>query len=430
MNENAGGFATALGNGITQALELDKAGRARRTRRRIILALVVASVLGGGGLALWSWMSRETVITYRTANAAIDDLVVEVNATGNLKPSITVDISSELSGIVREVPVDENDRVKAGDLLARLDDVSLSAQVESAAASVASAQAQVRTAEVNLSDATTAVGRYETLSRRALVSEQELLKARADHDRAEAALSVARASLAIAEANLKLKRIDLDKTVIRAPVDGVVLTRSVDPGQTVAASLSAPVLFVIAGDLAEMKLEAAIDEADIGAVKEQQKARFTVDAWIDRTFEATITDIAFASTTADNVVSYKATLDVDNADLALRPGMTATVSVIVREANGVLTVPVEAFRWAPPAPVASSGGFSLTRLFMPRFPRGTGNANKAPAADGSRTLYRLVDGAPQAVSVHTGASDGDRTEIVSGLDEGDRIITGSTETTK
>jgi HlyD family secretion protein len=204
-----------------------------------------------------------------------------------------------------------------------------------------------------------------------------------------------------------------------------VLTRSVDPGQTVASSLQAPVLFVIAADLKKMELKAAIDEADIGAVRPGQTARFTVDAFPERRFDAAIRDIAFASVTTEGVVTYDARLDVDNAELLLRPGMTATVSVLTREAAGVMTVPSAAFRHRPP-PENASRGWSLENLFMPRMRRGDRQRQGPSFPNGERTLYVLKGGTPEPVKVRTGSTDGERTEILSGLSVDDLVVTGRT----
>ena len=253
-------------------------------------------------------------------------------------------------------------------------------------------------------------------------SDQTLDTARAGRDRAKAAVSVAEANVAVAEAQLKQQETSLEKSTIYAPIDGMVLTRSVDPGQTVASSLQAPVLFVLAADLKKMELKAAIDEADIGGVKPDQKARFTVDAFPERSFDAEIRDIAYAAVTTDGVVTYDARLDVDNAELLLRPGMTATVNVITREAKDVLVVPSTAFRFRPPV-VQQSTGWSLNALFRPPMPRRQRDT-QVQRTDGSRPLYVLKDGEPQMVYVKPGASDGESTEIVSGLAAGDEVITG------
>lgn len=258
-----------------------------------------------------------------------------------------------------------------------------------------------------------------------MVASQALETAEAVRDRAASAVATAEANLAVAEADLKLQEAELAKSTIYAPIDGIVLTRSVNPGQTVAASMSAPILFVIAENLETMQLNAAIDEADIGAIEKGQKARFTVDAFPSSRFDASISDISYASVTTEGVVTYEARLAVDNGALLLRPGMTATVDIVTREADGVLLVPSAAFRFSPPQ-AEPPRSFSIRDLFMPRFrgPGGTGGTRAGGGRDGGRILYVLEDGAPVRRGVEAGATSGDVTEIVSGLSEGDRVITG------
>ena len=210
-------------------------------------------------------------------------LTVTVSATGTLQPLTQVDISSELSGVVRTVAVNENDLVHKGDVLAELDTTRLGAQVERAEASAKAAAARVDDARTTLKETEQALARQQQLSKRGMVADQALETATAARDRADSAVEIAEANLAIAEAELKQRQTDIEKSTIYAPIDGIVLTRSVDPGQTVASSLQAPILFVIAADLKSMELKAAIDEADIGGVAPGQKARFTVDAFPDRT---------------------------------------------------------------------------------------------------------------------------------------------------
>ena len=297
-----------------------------------------------------------------------------------------------------------------------------------AKASAAAAEAKVNEARTTLRETEQALARSEQLANRGTLATQSLETATAARDRAASALAVAEANLEIANADVKLQQTDLDKSTIYAPIDGIVLKRAVDPGQTVASSLQAPVLFVIAADLKNMELKAAIDEADIGGVKPGQVAHFTVDAYPERRFDAEIRDIAYASVTSEGVVTYDARLDVENPDLLLRPGMTATVSIVAREADDVITVPTAAFRFSPPA-TETSRGFSLRDLFSPPRPGAMlgRNTRRQAAEPGMRTLYVLKDGAPQAVSVKTGANDGERTEILSGLQEGDLVILGQRE---
>ncbi len=411
---------------IERVLGLGPSGRQKAGRRKWAYALAVLVVAGLGALGYAFFGSSEPQVSYATTPVERGDLTVEVTATGTLQPLTTVDVSSELSGVVRAVAVEENQHVNKGDVLATLDTAKLSAQVDSSKASVQAAQADVENAQATLSQAEQTFQRSDTLSKRGLVSAQDLDTAKTARDVAKIAVDSANAKLAIARANLKLNQIDLDNAVIYAPIDGVVLTRSVDPGQTVASSLSAPVLFVIAQDLKSMQLQAAIDEADVGSVAIGQKAHFTVDAYPDRSFQASISDISFASTTTDGVVTYNADLAVDNSDLALRPGMTATASIVTREARGVLLVPSSAFRFSP-AQTASRRSFSLRDLFSPRIGRfgARDNGNGTAGEQGTRTLWVLRDGQPHRVQVKTGDTDGERSEILSGLSEGDQVITGT-----
>jgi HlyD family secretion protein len=412
---------------IETALGLDPKGRSKRRSRRRLLYVLAAIAVVGAAAGFYSWLSQEQAkIVYATVPAAKDSLTITVSATGTLQPLTQVDISSELSGVVRTVAVDENDLVHKGDVLAELDTTRLIAQVEGAQASAKAADARVDDAHTTLQESEQALARQQQLSTRGMIANQALETATATRDRAASAVKIAEANLAIAEAELKQRQTDVEKSTIYAPIDGIVLTRSVDPGQTVASSLQAPILFVIAANLKRMELKAAIDEADIGGVARGQKARFTVDAFPDRSFDALIRDISFASVTTEGVVTYDARLDVDNAELLLRPGMTATVSVVTREAKDVITVPAAAFRYRPPV-VERSAGWSLQRLFMPRMPRGAGRPAPTASVDGTRTLYVLRDGAPQPVKVKAGSTDGEKTEIVSGLKAGDQVVTGSTQ---
>jgi HlyD family secretion protein len=413
---------------IEESLGLDAKGRGKERRRKwtiwgTILLLAVA------GFGTWQWFDQAPAkIVYTSEAAAPRDLTIKVSATGTLQPLTQVDVSSELSGVVRSVEVDENQQVKKGDVLAVLDKTRIQAQIEGAKASVLAAEAQVEQAETTLADTSRTLERTQQLAVKGMAAKQALDTATADRDRAAAALSIAKADVAVAEANEKLQETDLAKSTIYAPIDGVVLTRSVDPGQTVASSFSAPVLFVIAEDLTRMQLEAAIDEADIGRVAKGQTGHFTVDAFPDQRFDAKISDIAYASVTTDNVVTYEAKLDVDNSKLLLRPGMTAAVDVVTRQADGVLTIPNAAFRYSPPARQAgSSRGFSLRDLFMPRFRRHRDRAEPPATAEGTRAVYVLRDDHPHKVMVKPGDTDGEITEILSGLKEGDKVITGSSQ---
>lgn len=420
---------------IADALGL---GKARRRKRRwpLVAALLV---IGAAGAYYAFTPSSTPQVSYRTVPAERGSLTVQVSATGTLAPLTQVDVSTELSGVVRSVAVDENQRVSTGDVLAVLDTSRIEAQIERAEANVAAAAARVLDAEVTLTETRAALTRAEQLASRGMVADQALETSKAAFDRADSAVAIARANQDIAEAELKLQQADLDKSTIYAPIDGIVLTRSLNPGQTVSASTQAPILFVIAENLERMELKAAIDEADIGQVAEGQTARFTVDAFPTRRFDAEISDIAYASVVTEGVVTYEARLAVTNDELLLRPGMTATVDIVTREAGDALLVPASAFRFSPAVAEERSSGLGLQALFSPprmgmgRGGRGGGGrggerGQAREAADPSqRTLYVMENGAPQATRVTTGSSDGDRIEIVDGLEDGAEIVVGTRE---
>lgn len=413
--------------GIKESLGLDDNQKTNRRRGRalLLLALVLVAAAGIAGYLAWR-ANTASQIVYTTAAAETGPLTVRISATGTLEPLTQVDISSELSGVVRDVPVKENQQVAEGDVLARLDTTRIDAQIERAKASVQAAEASVTDAKVTLKENEQALARASTLSDRGMVAEQALETATAARDRARSSVETAEANLAVARADLKLEQADLARNTIYSPIDGTILSRDVDPGQTVASSLQAPILFVIAEDLKSMELVAAIDEADIGSVAKGQDAEFTVDAFPGRQFDAKISDISYASTETEGVVTYEARLAVDNSEMVLRPGMTATVSVVTRQDDDVLTVPNEAFRYSPPA--AEEGGFGVANLFTGGFGRRHwrrgGRGESEPSSD-TRTLYVLRNGAPEAAQVKTGDITGASTEIMSGLEAGDRVITAS-----
>lgn len=418
---------------IDDVLDLGDTGR---KRRRWPLALLLLAVAAAGTVA-WFWTAQpEATPAYQTVEIGSGAMTVMVSATGTLEPLTRVEISSELSGVVRAVAVEENARVEAGQVLAQLDTTRIEAQVERAEAGVAVAAARVSEARATLNETERALARARQLSERGMVADQALDNALAANERAQSAVEVAEANLAIARADLRLQQADLANSTIHSPIDGIVLERAVNPGQTVAASTSAPVLFVIAENLERMQLKAAIDEADIGDVRAGQSARFAVDAFPQRRFDAEIRDISFASQVTEGVVTYEARLAVDNDDLVLRPGMTATVDIVTREAEDALLVPAAAFRFSPPQQGTSQSGFSLPNIFSPQRMSGFRGAGRGGAGggqgqrggrEGMRTIWLLEDGQPRPARVTTGATAGDRIEVLSGLNPGDRVITGMAE---
>jgi HlyD family secretion protein len=393
---------------------------------------VGAAVLlaAGGGWWLWSGsQAQKATPVFVTEPLKRGDVTLTVSANGTLQPTRSVNIGSELSGTVRKVFVDVNDRVKAGQVLVELDSAKLTDQVTQSRAALASAQAAVSQAVAARKEAEATLARYEEVARLSggkVPSATELDSARAAADKAmanerasEAAVTQARAALSTAETNLA-------KASIRSPINGVVLTRSVDPGNAVAASLQAVTLFSVAEDLTQLKLDVAVDEADVGAVGVGQKASFTVSAFPTRRYPATIERVAFGSTKTENVVTYTTTLSVDNSDMSLRPGMTASATIVATERKDVLLVPNTALRFTPAANGngTQAQGSVLSKL-MPRPPtagapkRATAN-NRVP---GQRQIWVLQNGQPVQMAVKTGITDGRNTEVSGeGLAEGMDVI--------
>ena len=391
-----------------------------------IIALVIVAI----GWVIFSSSGTASKVTYRTTPAEIGNLAVLVTATGTIQPIKEVEVGSELSGIVESVDVDYNDKVAAGQVLARLDTTKLTQLVESSEASGTSARANVDQAKATVTETAETLARLEPLFEKGFTTRRDLDAAKAARDRAVAAQAVAEAQLKVADADLSSRQTDLGKAAIKSPINGVVLKRDVDPGQTVAASLSAPILFTIAEDLTQMNLIVDVDEADASQVAEGQSATFTVAAFAERTFPATVKQLRYAPQTVNNVVTYQAVLQVDNRDLALRPGMTATAEIKVEGKDNVLVVPNAALRFTPTttssfgAPRGGPLGM-LTGRNGGR-PRVRGGPEAMPA--GSRRIWLLENGEPSPLIVGVGATDGTRTEIVSGrLKAGDEVITDASE---
>lgn len=410
---------------LQRLLETQSTGRSKR--RWLWLAAVLAIA---AGLALFLLRAEDKAAgpRFKTEPVVTDRLVVTVSATGNLQPTNQVDVGSELSGIIELVLVDVNDQVKKGQILARLDLSKLEDSVARSRANLASAKAQVLQAQATNAQARADLARLREVARLSggkVPSASEMDSAEADLKRAEADEAKARAAVSQAQADLQSDETNLRKASIRSPIDGVVLAREVDPGQTVAASFQAPVLFTLAEDLAKMELQVDVDEADVGQVREGQNATFTVDAWPGRRFEAVITRVSFGSQEKDSVISYLTELEVRNDDLSLRPGMTGTAEITTLVRENALLVPNAALRFTPPeSDVAQkkSGG-SLVGALMPRPPQHSGTQAKAENGSAPR-VWVLKDGQPAALEVRTGATNGRMTEIVGGdLKVGMAVVT-------
>lgn len=401
-------------------------------------SLMIGALVAGVALVLLIvFLLRGSGVEPRYATAAVErgDLRVTVSATGNLAPTNKVEVGSELSGIVSAVHVENNDRVTKGQILARLDTSRLEDTVRESEAGLASAQASVAQAQATLTEARASLGRMEEvyrLSSGKAPSATELDVARAAWARAAANERAAQAAVGQARASLSSNRTQLSKALIRSPVNGVVLSRDVEPGSTVAATLNAPVLFTLAEDLAKMQLEVKVDEADVGQVKDGQRATFQVDAYPGRTFKAVVKRLDLGSTTTTSssgsgqVVAYTAVLTAENPDLALRPGMTGTAAIVATEKANVLLVPNAALRFTPQAAAGRSKGGAASML-VPRMMRSQGQGGDVTIGRGSRqTVYVLgSDGEPQAISVLAGDSNGSQTEVAGeGLKVGMKVVTG------
>ena len=376
---------------------------------------------------------------YVTQDVTTGDLTVTVTATGNLEPRNQVDIGSELSGTIRTVTVDVNDEVKAGQVLTKLDTTRLEAQVLQAQSSLASAEARVLQSLAGLKEARANLARLQKvreLSNNKLPSQQDMDVAESAVAQGEGEEAAARAAVAQAKANLDAVKTDLSKTDIKSPINGVVLVRSVEPGQTVASSLQAPVLFTLAEDLKKMELHVAVDEADIGSVEVGQDASFTVDAFPNRQFHAKITRVDFASNntqksssgsssssgsgssaTSTGVVTYETVLEVDNSDSLLRPGMTATAEIVTTSIQDATLVPNAALRFtptgadAPGAPNAQQSRGPLSAL-MPTMPRRMFGGGQQRGGGRMGRVWVIEDGKPALAIFKPGATDGRMTQVL------------------
>lgn len=375
--------------------------------------------------ALWSLTRSADNVRYVTEPVTRGNLTVIVTATGSLQPTNLVEISSELSGTVRKVLVDYNSTVTAGQILAELDTDKLQATVDSSRAKLDAAKAKLTEAEATVVETDYDLVRKRSLVATDVASAKDLQAAEAAYNRAVAVTASMRAEIGVADAQLKLDETNLAKARIVSPINGVVLTRAVEPGQTVASSFQAPVLFSIAEDLKQMELQVDVDEADVGQVKIGQAASFSVDAFPDRRFPATIRDVRFASETIQGVVTYKAVLNIDNSQLLLRPGMTATAEIKVTEIRDTLLAPNAALRYTPPATEAEAEQSFLRRLLpgRPPFRAASRHEDTGP----NRTVWVLRSGAPTQVQIVIGSTDGRRTSVQSGaLDAGEALIVDQT----
>lgn len=408
---------------------LNLVGPRRHPRMKLVAIVVGALVLlAAAVLVLVSPRQRSSTpgFDYVTRVATVGDLHATITATGTVQALDQVDVGAEVSGKVRRVLVDFNQRVVQGQLLCEIDPDTYQAAKDQAQAQLDASRADLNSKLASVDEARIEAERHRALGAQGLVTQQQVIATAAALKRANAAREAALAQVGLAQAALRSAATILHKTLIKSPIDGVVLSREVEPGQTVVASFQAPVLFTLAKSLREMQLEVLVDEADIGQVREGQLATFNVDAYRDRTFSAVLRSIHNTATVQNNVVSYEARLLVDNEAGLLRPGMTATVTVTTGSREHVLLVPNAALRFVPPSAIpASSEGPTLFRF--KRTPSHEQQASPTTSATSERRVWLLDRGNPRAVPVSTGLSDGKVTEVTGGeLKPGTAVVVDMT----
>ena len=355
--------------------------------------LVIVAVAAIAALAVWllSGGKKEEKITFDTAAVAPANIMNSITATGTIEPVTSVTVGTQVSGIVSKLFVDYNSVVKKGQVIAELDKTNLMSQLNTAKTQLATAQSQLNYQTANYK-------RYKTLFEKGLVAAD-------DFDNAKLSYTQAKEQVASAKEEVQRAQTNLGYATITSPIDGVVLSKSVEEGQTVAASFSTPELFTIAQDLTNMQVVADVDEADIGDVKEGERVSFTVDAYPDDTFEGEVKQVRQEATTTNNVVTYEVVISAPNADLKLKPGLTANVTIYTAERKGVLSVPSKALRFTPQKETV-------------------GKMNIVDVANAKNKVWTIEGNSIVAHKVNIGMTDGTNTQIVGGIAEGTKVITG------
>ena len=390
--------------------------------RKLVLFAVLLAACG-----------RKQAVPWRTEAVSRGPVSEIVNATGDVSAIVTVNVGSQVSGIIDKLLVDFNTPVKKGQLLATIDPRLFQAQLEKAEATLASARANVEKAQAAYADSVRIAVRQQELRKQGLISQADLDTALATRDQNSAGLSAAKASVLQAKADRDMAATNLAFTNISSPIDGIVVSRTVDVGQTVAAAFQAPQLFLIANDLTKMQILANIDEADVGKVTEGLEAKFTVDAYPGETFTGRIRELRQAPNTIQNVVTYPAVIDAPNPERKLRQGMTASVTITAARKDDALRVSNAALRFKPDdSSQASEAPPAAQRQGPPQARTASaaarGSREGAPPAPGRPgRVYRLENGKPVPVLIRVGLSDGQRTEVLDGLSEGDKVIVGGGE---
>ncbi len=361
----------------------------------IVAVVAIAAYLMSGG-------KKKEEISFTTVNVEKGNIQNTITATGTIEPVTSVSVGTQVSGIVSKLYVDYNSTVKRGQVIAELDKTNLESQLNSALANEQNAQANLQSAQATLNFQQSNYNRYQTLFNKGLVSANDYEQARLSYEQARETVASSRQQVASAKEEVKRSRTNLSYATITSPIDGVVLSRSVEEGQTVAASFSTPELFKIAKDLTDMRVIANVDEADIGNVKVGERVTFTVDAFPDDTFSGTVTQVRQEATTTNNVVTYKVVISAPNGDLKLKPGLTANVTIFTAERTGVLSVPSKALRFTPT--------------------KETVGDKKIVDVNAKNKLWTLKGNELRARKVSIGISDGSRTQILDGIGEGTKVV--------
>ena len=399
--------------------------------KRIFALIVAILVLAGTGYGFWRWGNSPKESPYVTVPVQRGNVTQVVSSTGTLQAVVTVLVGSQISGTIDKLFADFNTKVKAGQVVAQLNQDKFKAAVDQARANLLAAESNLAKAKVSVVDAQRTLERNRELRKRELMAQSELDAAQTAYDGALAQLEVNKAQSAQAQAGLNQATVDLNNTVIRSPVDGIVISRSVDVGQTVAASLQAPTLFTIANDLAKMEVHTNVDEADVGNVTEGQEVSFTVDAFPTRRFRGRVHQVRNAPIAVQNVVTYDAVVRIDNKELLLKPGMTANVQFLVSRKEGVLTIPNMAIRFKPPD--QKNEAQELLRQEQSRAAPTVGarKTSRSPGGAGGGgggrriSIYLVRNGKAEPVEVQLGITDGSKTEVREGeLKENDPVIIG------
>jgi len=403
-------------------------------RKKAIAWIAAASVIGLGGAGWWQLSDSPKEPPYVTTPVQTASITQVVSSTGTLQAVVTVQVGSQVSGTIEKLFADFNTKVKAGQIVAQLNQDKFRAAEDQARANLLAAQSNIEKSKVGVADTLRTLERNRQLRTKDLMAQSDLDAAQAAYDAAVAQVEVNRAQAAQAQASLKQATVDLNNTVIRSPVDGLVISRNVDVGQTVAASLQAPTLFTIANDLARMEVHTNVDEADVGNVREAQEVTFTVDAFPSRRFRGRVHQVRNAPIVVQNVVTYVAVVRIDNKELLLKPGMTANVQFLVSRKEDVLTIPNMAMRFKPPEEKEEAQELlrreqsrTAPKVGERRTSRQSAAGGSGAAGGGTRRarIYLLRDDKAQPVQIQLGITDGSRTEVRSGdVKENDPVIIG------